>query len=202
VFQAKQYIIVSVTVSHRNHDIDPEYLIAVLSVLVRYATGVFSDTSGAVTEDLSTRLWAAVSLERGFTNNRLHVQGAGLVCSCFDAFLAVFILDICDISSNTLPQRLHDATACHVATYRDLCGAHLHHKPHCLSNWYHCQLHFDLACCCCLISHLIVSATFVPAYSGTAHQRYRSNLNLLHNLPTLHSHICASHSIFCRCMAF
>jgi hypothetical protein len=90
VFQAKQYIIVSVTVSHRNHDIDPEYLIAVLSVLVRYATGVFSDTSDAVTEDCPTRLWAAVSLERGLTNNRLHVQGAGLVCSCSDALLCCF----------------------------------------------------------------------------------------------------------------
>jgi hypothetical protein len=87
VFQAKQYIIVSITVSHRNDDIDPEYLIAVLSVMVRYATGIFSDTVDAVTENPPTRLWAAVSLERGFTNNRLHVQGAGLVRSCMDALL-------------------------------------------------------------------------------------------------------------------
>jgi hypothetical protein len=87
VFQAKQYIIVSITVSHRNHDIDPEYLIAVLSVMVRYATGVCSDAVDAVTEDPPTRLWAAVSLERGFTNKRLHVHGAGLVRSWFDALL-------------------------------------------------------------------------------------------------------------------
>jgi hypothetical protein len=53
--QAKQYIIPSITVSHRNHDIDPEYLIAVLSVMVRYATGVFSDTMDAVTEGSPTR---------------------------------------------------------------------------------------------------------------------------------------------------
>jgi hypothetical protein len=87
VFQAKQYIIVSITVSHRNHDIDPEYLIAVLSVMARYATGVSSDTVDAVTEDPPTRIWAGVSLERGFTNNRLRVQSAGLVRSCFDALL-------------------------------------------------------------------------------------------------------------------
>jgi hypothetical protein len=87
VIQAKQYLILSITVSHRNHDIDPEYLIAVLSVTVRYATGVFSDTMDAVTEDPPTRLWAAVSLERCFTNNRLHVQGAGLVGSCVPALL-------------------------------------------------------------------------------------------------------------------
>jgi hypothetical protein len=80
MLQARQYIILSVTVSHRNHDIDPNFLIAVLSVLVRYTTGVFSETISAVTEGSPTRLWAAVSLERGLTNNRLHVQGACLVC--------------------------------------------------------------------------------------------------------------------------
>jgi hypothetical protein len=79
MLQARQYIILSVTVSHRNHDTDPDFLIAVLGVLVRYTTGVFSDTSNIVTDASSTRLWAAVSLERGLTNNRLHIQGAGLV---------------------------------------------------------------------------------------------------------------------------
>jgi hypothetical protein len=79
MLQARQYIILSITVSHRNHDIDPAFLVAVLSVLVRYATGVFSDTMNAVTNGSPTRLWAAVSLERGLTNNRLHVQGASLV---------------------------------------------------------------------------------------------------------------------------
>jgi hypothetical protein len=80
LLQARQYIMLSVTVSHRNHDIDPDFLIAVLGVLVRYTTGVFSDTSSIVTDASSTQLWAAVSLERGLTNNRLHIQGAGLVC--------------------------------------------------------------------------------------------------------------------------
>jgi hypothetical protein len=85
MLQARQYIILSITVSHRNHDIDPTLLLTVLSVLVRYTTGVFSDTINAVTQDSPTQLWAAVSLERGLTNNRLHVQGASLVrfdCEC------------------------------------------------------------------------------------------------------------------------
>jgi hypothetical protein len=79
MLQARQYIILSVTVSHRNHDIDPDFFIAVLGVLVRYTTGVFSDTSNIVTDASSTRLWALVSLERGLTSNLLHIQGAGLV---------------------------------------------------------------------------------------------------------------------------
>jgi hypothetical protein len=98
VIQAKQYIILSITVSHRNHDIDPEYLIAVLSVMVRYATGVFSDTMDAVTQGSPTRLWAAVSLERGFTNNRLHVQGAGLVRSCVPSLLCCLHSSCCIFS--------------------------------------------------------------------------------------------------------
>jgi hypothetical protein len=56
MLQARQYIILSITVSHRNHDIDPNFLPAVLSVLVRYTTGVFSDTTNAVTSGSPTRL--------------------------------------------------------------------------------------------------------------------------------------------------
>jgi hypothetical protein len=80
MLQAKQYIILSITVSHRNQDINPDFLIAVLGVLARYTTGVFSDTSNTVIEGSPTRLWGAVALERGLTNNRLHIQGAALVC--------------------------------------------------------------------------------------------------------------------------
>jgi hypothetical protein len=86
MLQAKQYIILSITVSHRNHNINPDFLVAVLSVLVRYTTGVFSDNVNAVTEDSPTQLWAAVALERGLTNNRLHVQGAALVRYSFTKF--------------------------------------------------------------------------------------------------------------------
>jgi hypothetical protein len=75
MLQAKQYIILSITVSHRNHDIDPSFLIAVLGVLlVRYTTGVFSDTSNTVIEGSPTQLWAAVALERGLTNNRCTIR--------------------------------------------------------------------------------------------------------------------------------
>jgi hypothetical protein len=75
MLQAKQCIILSITVSHRNHDIDPNFLIAVLGVLVRYTTGVFSDTSNTVIEGSPTQLWAAVALERGLTNNRFSSSG-------------------------------------------------------------------------------------------------------------------------------
>jgi hypothetical protein len=74
-----QFVLVSFTLSVREGDLPSEYLEASLDVLRRYAAGAFSETRHMVTEGGETSLWAAASLERGMTANRLHVQGAALV---------------------------------------------------------------------------------------------------------------------------
>lgn len=64
-------ILVSVTLSRRERDTDPEYHEALFEVLKRYISGVFAYEG----------VFAAVGQERGAREKRLHMQAAAGVCS-------------------------------------------------------------------------------------------------------------------------
>jgi hypothetical protein len=90
--QASQFVLVSFTLSLREGDLPAEYLLPCLNVLKRYAMGVFSETGHMATENGDSSLWAATSLERGLTANRLHVQGAAMVCLEYPCMPKQFLL--------------------------------------------------------------------------------------------------------------
>ena len=69
--QRKQIMLVSVTLSRYNLDIDPEFHPAVFEMLRRYVTGIF----GAGRDDL----FVSVALERGKGQGNLHIQAAAAV---------------------------------------------------------------------------------------------------------------------------
>lgn len=69
--QDKQMMLVSLTVSRREHDVEPEMFDVVYDLLLRYTSGVFAHEG----------VFAAVGQERGTREKRLHMQAAAGVRS-------------------------------------------------------------------------------------------------------------------------